>query len=242
MQDKIKTAVLLVGGRGVRMTQETETKPKAMTIIRGKPIIYWVLNWLKNNGITNIILGVAYKKEILIDYINNNPFGLSIKFSEHSVEGETGEGFRLAIERYVEDEDFIAMNGDELSNLDLNKLIEAHLENKAYATIAISPLKCPFGTVELWEDSIIAFREKPIITDKFVSAGIYVFNKKIKEFLPEKGSIERVTFPLLADKGLIKAYRISSNERWATVNSIKDIERAEEELKLMGFVENCVKS
>ncbi len=64
-----------------------------------------------------------------------------------------------------------------------------------------------------------------------------IFNKKIKDYLPKKGSIERKTFPLLAEKGLIKAHKLSSNERWSTVNTIKDIIKAEEELKLMGFVD-----
>lgn len=238
MQDKIKTAVILVGGAGLRMGPLTEDKPKAMIDVAGKPVIYWVLKWLKSHGIENVILGVAYKKEVIMNYIKkNNSFGMNIKISEHSVEGETGEGFRLAIERYVNDENFIAMNGDELTNLDLSSLIEKHLTNKQIATIAISPLKSPFGIIELWEDSIIGFKEKPIITDKFVSAGIYVFNKKIKEFLPQKGSIERLTFPLLAEKGLIKAYKMSCNERWSTVNTMKDIIKAEEELKLMGFVD-----
>jgi NDP-sugar pyrophosphorylase family protein len=238
MQDKIKTAVILVGGAGLRMGPLTEEKPKAMIEVAGKPVIYWVLNWLKGYGIENVVLGVAYKKEVIMDYIKkNNSFGMNIKFSEHSVEGETGEGFRLAIERYVNDENFIAMNGDELTNLDLSKLIEKHLKNKQFVTIAISPLKSPFGIIELWEDSIIGFKEKPIITDKFVSAGIYIFNKKIKEFLPQKGSIERTTFPLLAEKGLIKAYKMSCNERWSTVNTMKDIINAEEEIKLMGFVD-----
>jgi len=239
MQDKIKTAVLLVGGRGFRMSHMTEDKPKAMVEVRGKPVIYWVLNWLKSHGIENVVLGVAYKKDTIIDYIKqNDSFGLNVKFSEHTIDGETGEGFRLAIERHVDDENFIAMNGDELTNLDLGKLIDSHFENKSYATIAVSPLKSPFGIVEIWENSIIGFREKPIITDKFVSAGVYVFNKKIKDYLPERGSIERKTFPLLAEKGLIKAHKMSSNERWATVNTIKDIIKAEEELELMGFVDD----
>ncbi len=172
MQNKIKTAILLVGGRGFRMSQMTEDKPKVMVEVCGKPIIYWVINWLKKHGIENIVLGVSYKKDVIIDYIKkNSSFGLNVKFSEHSIEGETGEGFRLAIERHVDDENFIAMNGDELTNLDLDKLTSSHLKNNSFATIAISPLKSPFGVVELWEDSIIGFREKPIITDKFVSAG-----------------------------------------------------------------------
>ena len=231
-------ALILAAGKGSRLQEKTADKPKALVEVCGKPIIYWVLKWLKSHGIENVVLGVAYKKDVIIDYIKkNNSFGLNIKFSEHRVEGGTGEGFRLAIERHIDDENFIAMNGDELTNLDLSKLIDSHLKNKPFATIAISPLKSRFGIVELWEDSIIGFREKPIITDKFVNVGIYIFNKRIKDYLPERGSIEKTTFPLLAEKRLIKAHKMNSNERWTTVNTIKDIIKAEEELKLMGFVD-----
>ena len=129
------------------------------------------------------------------------------------------------------------MNGDELTNLNLSELIESHLKSEFIATIAISPLRSPFGIVELYGDTIIGFREKPLLTDKFVSAGVYVFNKMIKDFLPETGTIEKTTFPALADKNLIRAYRLTPNERWTTVNTIKDINVATEEIKLMGFID-----
>ena len=150
MQDKIKTAVLMVGGASLRMYPLTQDKPKCLVEVRGKPILHWVLNWLKSHGIENVVLGAAYKKEMIIDYVKNNNFGLNVMVSEHTVEGETGEGFRLAVERHVKDENFIAMNGDELTNLDLPKMIEYHLDNKSLATIAVSPLRSPFGIVELW--------------------------------------------------------------------------------------------
>ena len=237
MQHTIKTAVLLVGGASLRMQPLTLDKPKCMVEVNGKPILYWILRWLRSHGIENAILGVAYKKDVVIDYVKNNDFGLNILISEHTVEGETGEGFRLAIEKYVKDENFVAMNGDELTNLDLTKMIEFHLNNRAVATIAISPLRSPFGIIELWEDSIVGFKEKPILTDKFVSTGIYIFNNKIKEYFPEKGHIEKNTFPLLAEMGVLKAYKLNSNERWMTVNTVKDITRTNEEFKLMGFDE-----
>ncbi len=235
MQNNVETAVLLVGGASLRMQPLTNERPKCMIEVGGKPILYWILNWLKSHGIKNVVLGVAYKKEMVIDYVKNDNFGLNILISEHTVDGETGEGFRLAIERHVKDENFVAMNGDEITNMNLSKMIEFHLNNKSVATIAISPLKSPFGIIELWEDNIVGFKEKPIITDKFVSTGIYVFNKNILKYLPEKGHIEKITFPQLADMSALKAYKINSNERWITVNTVKDIMRADEEFKLMGF-------
>ena len=228
LQTRVNTAVILAGGSGIRLQPLTNNRPKPMIEVLGKPILEWTLRWLKNHGITNIVLGVAYKKEAIIDYFGDgSKFGLNIKYSEHSVEGETGEGFRLAISRHVKEENFVAMNGDELSNLNLKKLIEFHLSHKAVATIVVSPLKSPFGIINVdKDDSIITFIEKPTIENLLISTGIYVFNRKILDYLPEKGNIEKTTFPLLTNNKLAKAYRL--DERWVTINSLKDIQFAEE--------------
>ena len=146
---KIKTAVILVGGAGLRMRPFTEDMPKCMVRLKGKPLIHWTVSWLKNCGFEHLVLGVAYRKEAVINYLKENSQGLKIDFSEHTVEGETGEGFRLAISRFVKDDDFLAMNGDELTNLDLERLEELHLKNKPLATISVAPMRSPFGILEL---------------------------------------------------------------------------------------------
>src|SRR3989304_4382599 len=89
--------------------------------IGGKPLIYWTLTWLRDYGFNHLVLGVAYRKETVIEYVRENPIGVDVDFSEHTQEGETGEGFRLAIERHVNDEDFLAMNGDAFTNMNLEK-------------------------------------------------------------------------------------------------------------------------
>jgi len=233
MKSKVQTGVILVGGAGLRMRPLTEDIPKVMIKLHGNPLLYWTLNWLKKYGFKHLVLGVAYRKEVIIDYVQKNPFGLNIDFSVHTIEGGTGEGFRLAIERYVDDEDFLAMNGDELTNLNLKKLTDFHLKNKPVATIAISPMRSPYGIIEIRRNSIIGFKEKPILEDKLVSAGIYIFNHGILDYLPAKGALETTTFPLLAQKGLLKAYRLSKSERWITINNIKDLSIAEEEFELI---------
>jgi len=229
MAAKIRTGVVLVGGVGLRMQQLTIDTPKAMIKLHGKPILYWTLNWLKKYGFKHVVLGVAYLKEVIIDYIKSNSFGLDIDFSVHTVEGETGEGFRLAIERYVHDENFLAMNGDELTNLNLNTLVNFHLEHRPIATMVVSPMRSPYGIVEVLGNGVVGFKEKPVLEDKLVSAGIYVFNHEILGYLPTKGALEKTTFPLLAEKRLLKAYKLGKNERWLTINSVKDLNLAEEE-------------
>ncbi len=226
---KIKTAVILVGGAGLRMRPFTEDMPKCMVRLKGKPLIHWTVSWLKNCGFEHLVLGVAYRKEAVINYLKENSQGLKIDFSEHTVEGETGEGFRLAISRFVKDDDFLAMNGDELTNLDLERLEELHLKNKPLATISVAPMRSPFGILELEGDDIVCFKEKPLVENMFVSIGVYVFNQKILEYIPMNGSIEKTVFPLLVKKRALKACKLKPEELWLTINSVKELSVAEKE-------------
>jgi len=226
---EIQTAVILVGGTGLRMRPLTEDVPKCMIQLHGKPLIHWTLAWLRSYGFKHIVLGVAYRKEVIINYIQKNPVGIDVDFSEHTQEGETGEGFRLAIERYVNDKNFLAMNGDEITNLNLERLAEVHLKHKPIVTIAVSPMQSPFGILEIDGNDIVGFKEKAILEDKLVSIGIYIFNHAILDYLPMRGAIEKTAFPLLARKKLLKAYKLSENEQWLTINSIKDLSVAEKE-------------
>lgn len=226
---KIETAVILVGGSGLRMRPLTEDMPKCMIPLQGKPVIYWILNWLKDHGFKHVVLGVAYKKEVIIDYLTKNNQGLKIDFSEHTVEGETGEGFRLAISRFVKDENFLAMNGDEITNLNVEQLEEQHLKNKPVATIAVAPMRSPFGILELEGNDIVGFKEKVLLQNTLVSIGVYIFSRKILDYIPQTGSIERIVFPLLSEKRLLKAYRLSQSESWLTINSVKELSVAEKE-------------
>jgi mannose-1-phosphate guanylyltransferase len=230
----VKTAVILAGGAGLRMRPLTDDLPKCMIPLRNKPLLYWTLNWLENYGFTHVVLGVAYREEAIRKYVSENPTNMNIDFSRHTVEGETGEGFRLAIERHVNDENFLAMNGDELTSLNPQKFAEWHLKHTPIATIAVSPLHSPFGIIEVEGNDIVGFREKPLLHDKLVSTGIYMFNRKILDYLPTRGSMEKTTFPELAKQRLLKAYRLGENERWLTINSIKDLSMAEKEFELIG--------
>ncbi|HEX9240797.1 MAG TPA: sugar phosphate nucleotidyltransferase, partial [Candidatus Bathyarchaeia archaeon] len=104
-----RTAVVLSGGEGIRLRPITADLPKGLVKVSGKPLLRWVVEWLKANKISNIVVGVAYLKEHMIDFFGDGaPFGVNIQYSVHSVRGGTGEGFRLATSRYVDDETFFA--------------------------------------------------------------------------------------------------------------------------------------
>jgi NDP-sugar pyrophosphorylase family protein len=230
MSAKIETAVILAGGEGLRLRPLTDDTPKAMIAVAGKPLLQWILEWLKRNGVLSVIIGVAYKKEKIIDYFGDGAgFDVKIRYSQHTVEGGTSEGFKLAIERHVDDQTFLAMNGDELVDIDLSDLALHHHSGGGIATIAVGPLRSPYGVVEVDGSDVIGFREKPILRSHLVSVGVYVFSREILRYLPEKGNIEQTAFPTLASMRKLKVYVHSGF--WATVNTIKDLEDVEKELE-----------
>jgi len=232
MEGRVKTAVVLAGGAGLRLRPLTKDQPKAMVRVLNKPILQWVIEWLQHHGIKHVIIGVAYRKETVMDYFEDgSEFGVKISYSIHTVDGETGEGFRLAINRFVNDDVFVAMNGDELTNFDLKDMINFHRKHERIATIAVTNPRSPFGVVKVAENGLIlAFQEKPMIPSLLVSTGVYVFSRNIKDYLPEKGRIEETTFPMLAKKKLLVGYVMKENV-WLTVNTVKDLKYAESILK-----------
>ncbi|MBI2498617.1 nucleotidyltransferase family protein [Candidatus Woesearchaeota archaeon] len=221
----LKTAVLLVGGKAMRLRPITDDIPKCMVDIEGRPLIEWIIEWLKENGIEKVVLGVAYKKEIIMNHLGDgSKFGMKILYNDHSKAQDTGDAFRLAIENCnVDDENFLAMNGDELTDISLKNLYRFHVEHSPVATIVTAPLRSPFGIVESDDNHTITnFKEKPILSDKFVNAGVYIFNKKIKEYLPERGRLEETTFVKLANESMLKTFKYFGF--WRTLNTHKDHE------------------
>lgn len=228
---KVKTAVVLAGGAGLRLRPLTRDQPKVMVRVLDKPILHWVIEWLRHSGIKRVVIGVAYRGETVMNYFGDgSKFGVEISYSVHSVDGETGEGFRLAISRYVRDDVFVAMNGDEITNFDLRDMIDFHCRYGQMATIAVANPRSPFGLIAMGQDGLIsAFMEKPVIPSLLVSMGIYVFSRSVENYLPEKGRIEEITFPLLVKNKLLRGYKMKGT--WLTVNTMKDLRLAENILK-----------
>jgi mannose-1-phosphate guanylyltransferase len=225
----IETAVVLAGGEGLRLRPFTLDVPKAMVLVAGRPLLEWILIWLRENAIKRVILGVAYRKNEIIEHFRDGrDFDIDIEYSLHSVKGGTAEGFRLAISRFVTDESFLAMNGDELSNISVAKFNRFHLRNSGVATVAVAPLRSPYGVVEIRDKSVARFLEKPIIHSYYVSIGIYAFQRTILDYLPKIGNIEQTTFPRLVRKQLLKAY--VHKGFWSTVNTMKDLRDVEAKL------------
>jgi NDP-sugar pyrophosphorylase family protein len=172
---------------------------------------------LKKYGLTDIILCVGYLGEKVKEYFQDgNKLRTEIKYSEEKEPLGTGGAIKLA-ENFIHNEDFLVLNGDSYLGINLNKLIEFHKLRKALATLALVEVNKSdrYGSVEIDKNyHITNFREKGAISkSNLINGGIYVFNKKIFNFIPEgKSSLEKDVFPKLIGKGFYgkphKAYFI----------------------------------
>jgi NDP-sugar pyrophosphorylase family protein len=225
------TAVILSGGEGIRLRPLTNDIPKGLVPVAGKPLLQWVVEWLRENRVSDLVIGVAYLKEKVMKHFGDGAkFGVNITYSIHTVEGGTGEAFRLAISRYVKDDTFFALNGDQITDLRLGVMAKAHSGNGTVATIATAHPRLPFGLVSADEDGYCTgFMEKPLMRDLYCSSGIYVFQRAILDYLPEKGDLEKTAFPQLVRERRLRAYRHVG--RFLTVNSMWELEDANRELK-----------
>lgn len=177
-------AIILAGGKGRRLLPYTTVLPKPLMPIGDYPIIEVIIRQLKRYGFNKISISTGYLHELIHAYLDSNKtLGLKITYSHEEIPLGTIGPLRL-IENL--EDTFLVMNGDILTDLDYQKLIESHKKRGAIATVATyqRDANIDFGVLEKnSENKIIAFREKP--TYHFdVSMGVYVFSKKILDYVP----------------------------------------------------------
>ena len=195
--------IILAGGLGTRLKEITENKPKVMVIIDNRPFLEYLILWLKRYQLTDVILCVGYLSEQIENYFENgNQWGVTISYSQEKNPLGTAGAIKLA-EDFIKDDSFLVMNGDSFLDINLIELIKFHHQKKAISTIALTEVKNSrqYGRVEIDENSVITgFVEKGEDTKSYiVNGGIYVFNKKIFDYIAKgkKVSLEKEIFPKL---------------------------------------------
>ena len=220
-------AVILAGGYGKRLRPLTDDKPKPLVEISGKPILEWQILWLKSFGVSSFFILAGYRKDVLIDWIAKNQEKLGVNIAILTEEEPLGTGGAIKrLNDFIHDEEFVVTNGDILTNLDITKM----KLNECLVGIALVPLRSPYGVVQIDDNGkIIHFVEKPVLKEYWINAGVYKMKSEIFEYLPEKGDIEKTTFPLLAEKSLLKGVTFE-NVYWRSIDTIKDYEEASVEI------------
>jgi len=217
-------AVILAGGYGKRLRPLTDEKPKPLLSVADKPIIEWQIQWLVKHGIKQFIIATGYKKELMVEWASQSSDRLGVEILVSVEKEPMGTGGAIKRLREFFREKFLVVNGDIITNLDVSLLNGGEV-----ATIALVPLKSPFGVVKTDDDKVVEFVEKPILEDHWINAGVYTFTPHVFDYLPEKGDLEKETFPRLARDGLLRGVRFPK-VYWRSIDSMKDLEEASQEV------------
>jgi NDP-sugar pyrophosphorylase family protein len=221
-------AILLAGGEAKRLGAAARGKPKALVPVAGRPLGAYQVEQLAAAGVTRVIVSCRQDQDDLFEK-ELSGLGPAIVTAPEPEPLGRGGGLRFAARLREETGPLYALNGDELFDLDPRTLLARHLEASPAGTITVCPLTSPFGVVELGPDDVVTgFREAPRLPH-WVSAGIYVLDEEALERLPERGDHETTTFPDLAAEGKLRAFRHEG--LWLTVNTEKDLERADAYLR-----------
>ena len=217
-------AIILAGGRGKRLRPITDKIPKPLIIINKKPLIERTIKYLKKYGITDIIISSGYKSNLIEKFLKERKnFGCRIIFSTEKSPLGTGGAIKKAL-RHVDEESFLVLNGDIITNIDLKKIL------KKPNTIAANELKTKFGTMEIKNNKIVKFNEKKDVANVWMNPGIYHLSKNIEKLIPKKGSLEGLVFPKMTKNKTLETVKFK-NIVWFSIDSHKDIEECSKEIK-----------
>ena len=199
--------VILAGGYGTRISEESHLKPKPMIEIGGKPILWHIMKIYSSYNINDFVICLGYKGEMIKEYfakLDSTPWNVElVDTGEHTMTG----GRIKRIQKHVDDT-FCLTYGDGLSNVDINGLISFHKEKKSTVTLtAIHPPE-RFGVLSLSENYVTEFHEKHSGESSWINGGFYVFEPEIFDYLPDDSTVlERTPFETLAKEHKLLAFK-----------------------------------
>jgi glucose-1-phosphate cytidylyltransferase len=249
-------AVLLAGGMGTRMREETEYRPKPMVEIGGRPVLWHIMKLFASTGIEEFVIATGYKSEMIKDYFlnyegRNNDFTVTLG-ANHAVEihgahdegnwrvtvAYTGEstmtGGRVhEIQKYVQGERFICTYGDGLADVNIPALLRFHEEHARLATVTTVQPISRFGVMDVGGDGLVEhFREKPKV-EGWINVGFFVFEPEIFNYLDPHCVLEEEPLAKLAADSQLVAYRhegfwqpMDTYREWQLLNGMWDEGRA----------------
>ncbi|WP_338667158.1 glucose-1-phosphate cytidylyltransferase [Pseudodesulfovibrio methanolicus] len=240
--------IILCGGLGTRLREETEFRPKPMVNIGSRPILWHIMKTYAHYGHTDFLLPLGYKGEMIRDYfvnyewMNNDitlELGNRANVCMHGCHEETDwritmsntgqhtlKGGRIKrVEKYVKGDTFMLTYGDGVANIDINALLDFHHSHGKIVTVSgVNPAQ-RFGELKTDGDRVLAFQEKPVHTTcELINGGYFVFDRKIFDYLTPDEDCDLEYGPLekLAAKGELMVYRHEGF--WACMDTLRDTE------------------
>ena len=216
-------ALSIAGGRGERLRPVTDNRPKPMVEIDGKPIIGYQVDWMRAQGVTDVVFLCGYMGKMIEDYFDDGTgHGITAHYSFEETPLGRGGAIKRGLSLVPEDvRDVLVANGDIITNQPLDPIIDLHQTSGATGTMMLVPYPSQYGVVESDDQDVVTrFIEKGSLPF-WINAGVYLFKRQIEPLLPDVGDHETTTFQDLANEGRLAAYR--STMAWTSIESPKDL-------------------
>jgi glucose-1-phosphate cytidylyltransferase len=239
-------AVILAGGFGTRLAEETDVKPKPMVEVGGHPLLWHIMKHYAHHGISEFLVPLGYRGDVIrryfVDYATlRSTFSVDLRSGQVSLEGdatiepwlvrlvETGVqtstgGRLLMLRRWLQGERIFLTYGDGVSNVDLDALLAFHRAHGRLATVTAVRPAARFGALEVDGDRVTAFTEKPEIGEGWINGGFFVLEPEVLDYLhgPDD-SLEHDVLSRLAQQDQLRAFRHSGF--WQCVDTLRDLRR-----------------
>jgi glucose-1-phosphate cytidylyltransferase len=215
--------VILCGGKGTRSYPFTEYFPKVMMPINGTPILVHLMRIYASQGFSDFILAGGHRREMLTDYFDGRFSEWKTRIADTGEDADTGDRI-LRCGTYVGDQ-FFATYGDGLGDLDLQALLDTHINSGALVTLTAVPLRSQYGHVVFdASGKVQRFEEKPLVRDYWINAGFFVFEKRA--LLEWQGhNLEQEVLPYFAKCGQLNVYKHAGF--WKSMDTSKDQQELE---------------
>ena len=219
-------AVILVGGRGTRLVEETKSKPKPMVKIGEKPILWHIMKIFSHYNINEFVLCCGYKYEIIKEYFENISEKWSVEVVDTGLDTMTG-GRIKRIEKYINNEKFFLLYGDDLKAVNITELLNFHIKNKKFVTVTADQPPGRFGILKLEEDNVVEMREKPPGDENWINGGYYILEPEIFNYISKDSDIwENGPLNKLIEEKQVSAFKYTGiYQSLDTLNDKIDLEK-----------------
>ena len=213
--------VILCGGLGTRLAEETKIKPKPMVKIGKLPILLHLMNYYSKYGFNEFILALGYKGYFIKNFFKSYKSNLKIELIDTGKNTLTG-GRLLRLKNHLDrEENFMLTYGDGLSDINLNKLLKFHLKHKKIGTLSAVRPPARFGELFIYKNLVKKFTEKPQTSENWINGGFFVFNKQIFKYLKDdKTILEREPIVKLSKNKELMA--LKHKGFWQCMDTLRD--------------------